>query len=79
MTEPDVATTFALARLRDVEEALAYGLDVIQTRREDYGGFAMGLDSLPLPQQRAIWRTWLARHAEPPELRAQYQELEDQT
>lgn len=70
----DPATALALAKLEEVEIALAAGLDVIQRPAVDHGGFAFGLDDLPLPTQRLLWRRWLAQSAEPRELRAQFRE-----
>ena len=78
MTTPDHATTLAMKRLAEVETALAQGLDTIQAPTLDHGGFTLGLDSLSLSQQRELWRTWLARHAMPVELRKEYQASERQ-
>lgn len=79
MTTPDHATRLVLARLADLEARIAAGESAAPQPPATVGApgratLIFGAADLTLEQQAALERRWLARHAMPVELRAEWSE-----
>lgn len=83
MTTPDHTTGLVLARLADLEVRIAAGEQAepqppAMVNAPGRATLTFGTGDLTLEQQAQLQRRWLARHAMPVELRAQFEEEQSQ-